>query len=120
MTSLLTPYLWLAGLYVAFGISVARGDVWSTECPPPLAKKTVAKTSSPSRKITGNWNMPSTPVGPYHHRHVCERCGHSWTHVNTPKPNRIEDHICPNCKALPPGAYYVPVKPKPVSIPCPT
>ncbi len=70
--------------------------------------KLSAVVAAPKVKYVGNWSMPGYATGtPGVHRHHCEKCGFDWYHHDSPPPNKIEDHICPNCKALPPGARAV-------------
>lgn len=52
----------------------------------------------------GNWHLEAHTDGMPRgwHFHVCECCGFIWRHHDSPKPNKLEDHICPRCQALPP------------------
>lgn len=118
MTRFLTPYLWLAGLYVAFGISVARGDVWSTAKPPKLEANPVVKPSLTTAKPQFTYR---TVAG---HYHKCPRCSHEWGHSSG--TGSVSMHTCPKCRYGPVwnihryGPVSVPVKPRVAAAPCPT
>lgn len=112
-TALLVVALWLGeGNPVGSGFTVVPAS-------PTQPRFTVTRVEQPltpvrrverpiKTKIVGSWNMEQfrSPI-PGFHSHHCEKCGFVWSHPNTPKPNKIEDHICPHCGALPPGAHVV-------------
>lgn len=116
---LLTPYLWLAGLYVAFGLSVARGDVWTNAKPPALAnsskssKSSTVKQSVQYRIVAG-------------HSHYCKKCKLEWWHSDEHQGDEPW-HQCPRCgktvwNISRYGPVSVPVKvqpAKPAIKPCP-
>lgn len=101
---LFTVYLWLAGLYVAFGISVARGDLSPIVAPDPSP---IVQTKAVAKKAPKEWHLKSFGVGVRGmHGHKCEVCKRTWTHSDAvpDDPNEhLRNHTCPFCGAYPPS-----------------
>lgn len=96
-------------VYVLFGVSLIRADVWTRECPPPLANSPKKLVSS-----TGKQSLQVRPLPAGWHTHRCQ-CGSSWSH-GPESHGDVAKHTCPSCgriqwhKGAPAKSIVVPVK----------